>query len=223
MTRTANIESWVGTLVFAGIFAAATPCRALNIWEQNTVTVGLDEKWGLFGEYQPRWLDSFQDPQSTILRMTVHYRLDSEHRLGLGAGHVPQFLPTERGELRIYQQFDYFPKATSEWIPTFRGRVEQRLLEFTTGVLWRARTKAQISWMPGTLGLYAWDEIFVHINGKPGQALGGFDQNRLSVGPRAKLDWLTIEAGYLLQTVRNSRNTIRSVHGVTLTLAANFW
>ncbi len=216
------LGSWASVCGICVALLGAPVSEATNLWEQNTVTVGLGETWGLFGEIQPRWLDSLSDAQLLIARGAVLYRISPELRIGVGAGVMPQSLPIRRDETRVFQQVDYQPSA-AEWIPAYRGRLEQRFLEFTAGALWRIRGKAQLSWMPGGLGAYVWDEVFIHLNGKAGQALGGFDQNRLSFGPRARFGWLTVEAGYLLQTLRGPRNVIRSDHGFVLSAGATFW
>jgi len=203
-------------------FVAPASSFATNLWWQNTATVGLNERWGVFGEFQPRWQNRMSDEQALLIRSALFYRVDPSLRFGLGFGWTPQYQPTERDESRFFEQVDY-NLSQGDLSESIRGRLEQRFLEFTTGTAWRFRLKTQLSWTPGNLGGYVWNEIFYHLNDKPAQVKSGFDQNRFSVGPRLKFDFLTVEAGYLHQTIRRYSGLVVSDHGAQLGVSANFW
>ncbi len=206
-------------LILFAIFLPFQASHASNIfWLQNSATVAVDEKWAIYGEIQPRWASGFQNAQSIILRTALLYRVTPEWRVGLGFGHTPQFLPTIRNENRVFQQLDWMPSKSGAIEGASRTRFEQRKLEGGSELTLRLREKAQISWMPSAFGLYVWDEIFFSLSQESRVVNAGFDQNRLSFGPRYRKDLLLVELGYLLQSLRTLQNTSQSNSGILLNL-----
>lgn len=194
------------------------------IWSQTAATVAVNEAWAIYGEYQPRWFDRFDQSQSFILRTMIIHKLDDQWSVALGYAHAPQVLPTIRNENRIYQQVEFKPTHTSAFHHAFRSRMEERFIENTDGFSLRLRLRAQTSWMPCDFGAYAWNELFLNLNEKPEKILSGFDQNRLSIGFRYRHQpELTVELGYLLQTLRSANTTIASNSGVLLNVGVTIW
>jgi hypothetical protein len=172
-------------------------------WNQYVVQATSLGPWQPFLEIQPRWNGPADYRQSLILRSAVRYEILPGFVGGTGFAHIDQYAPTLRGENRIFEQFDFAPEKAFEGAlaHTYRLRLEQRFLENAPDTAHRIRARVYLAWMPGKYGAYAWDEIFLNLNDAATVSNAGFDQNRFSVGPRIQFDNLTVEIGYLLQTV----------------------
>lgn len=196
------------------------PARAEDIyWTQFIANVPISDQWSVFGEFQPRWIDHLDSSQVVLFRAAALYQISSELRVGLGYGMMPQYLPTPRNESRIFEQLDWTPPIADRWLFASRTRLEQRLLENAPNMSWRVREKLQLSWMPAKWGAYIWNEFFWNLNTSAGHVLSGFDQNRLSIGPRYHLAPVTIEAGYLLQTLRTVNKVTNWNAGVVISFS----
>ncbi len=207
---------------FLLIISSNQHALARNItWMQTTATVKIAGPVSVFTEVQPRWFDGVQHAQIVLVRGALLYRFNPEFRVGVGYGIMPQYLPIERDESRLFQQFDWTPPHKEQFPLTFRTRLEQRWLENAPEASWRVRERIQFSWMPTKFGMYVWNEFFLNFNDVAGNIARGFDQNRFSIGPKYSVAPVTFEAGYLLQTLRTSTKDILWNSGVALSLALN--
>ncbi|RYZ66830.1 MAG: DUF2490 domain-containing protein [Proteobacteria bacterium] len=191
-------------------------------WYQSSATLGLTENWALYGEIQPRFIESMRQSQSMNLRAALLYRMDPEWSFGLGYGWMPQYLPTYRNEGRIYQQLEWKPKTeTAPFDFSFRGRLEERRLQDISPLMIRVRSRAQANYSPegSQFGVYVWDELFIALNDGSNSIQSGFDQNRLSAGFRIKNENTTFEAGPLSQRLRGGIWN----HGGVLNLVLSWW
>ena len=145
--------------------------------------------------------------------------------LSLWAGYawVPVFTDgaDRRDEHRLWQQA-VLKHSTGAWSLQARTRFEQRFSEAGDDVGFRLRQFVRANWQPSTntpLGLAVWDEIFVGLNDTDWGAAGGFDQNRLFIGPFLQVaPWARLEAGYLFAYLRRE-----PVNRVAHTLAINLF
>lgn len=208
---------------FALLFFAVPSHAKDLVWTQFSVLTPIAPSWSASAEFQPRWMDGLKNTQAVILRGTVLYRWSPEWRVGLGYGMMPQFLPSTRNESRLFEQLEWKPSLPIPESISFvsRTRFEQRWLEGGEPVGWRLREKLQVSWMPSRVGLYTWNEIFWNLNAVSKNVPSGFDQNRFSLGARYQHQQTTLEAGYLLQAVRNASGYTSWNAGVVLSMLIN--
>lgn len=216
--RTGAVWFWVG-----GVLVLLTNAAAFGsdlMWYQTTASAKIDERWSAYFEFQPRWSDGMDRIQTVMERAYLMYGFAPDFRVGAGFLHGPQYLPSARNENRIFEQFDWVPSGEGNWRWSLRTRLEQRYLEnVPDAAAWRLREKFGLTWMPlPNAGLYFWDEVFFHLNHPAPAVPAGFDQNRLSIGPRYSHASVTIELGYLLQTVRSQPERITSNPGVMVSL-----
>lgn len=188
------------------------------IWNQTILTHEIDSTWLVFAELQPRWLGSLKNTQAVLMRGALVYRLTPDAKVGFGFGNTPQFLPGVRNEVRWFQQFEWVSPITEMFQFYSRTRLEERLIENTNDLAWRLREKLQLNWKPGVWGIYFWDEFFWAINSAPRQVRSGFDQNRISFGPRYSNAPVTLEVGYLSQVLRNYSEVTLWHSGVLMSL-----
>ncbi len=190
-------------------------------WQQSTIRYRVDPQYTLFGEIQPRWLGRLGHEQLLIARVAVLRELSPGVKVGLGYGKVPAFLPRRTDEDRLYQQFDWAP-ASEFWQYSTRVRMEERWIERVKGTMYRARVKTDLNWMPSMLGVYVWQELFLNFNKRSGQTVRGFDQYRVSFGPRYESKPWTIDAGYIGQRIRTASRRSHWNNGVSLSVGLGF-
>lgn len=198
------MRKYLVTMLLIALFNAQSAQAEELLWQQSIFTHDVASNWTLFGEIQPRWLGGLKNTQAVLMRMAILHRLSPEIRVGLGFGNTPQYLPTLRNEVRFFQQLEWTPSPLLESVSfSCRTRLEQRWLENASSTAWRIREKIQFNWEPGVWGVYFWDEAFFHFAEVSGMVRSGFDQNRLSFGPRYRKGPVTIELGFLSQVIRS--------------------
>jgi hypothetical protein len=205
-------------LLLASItIGVSTPAQAVEhhfgIWTAAFMQGKFSENWGWFFENQVRlhhgW-DFGQSPDSLetranrlLVRPAIRWlpRGDNSLQVHFGYGWTPNFSP-ERMESRLWQQLQLMDgDPVASWQILHRFRMEQRHIEFTQGLSHRARYMGRAMHFFGgsaNYGVVLWDELFWNLNTLSGGPAGGFDQNRIFVGPVAQVSPGTrIELGYL--------------------------
>lgn len=158
-------------------------------------------------------------PGTTVLvRPGLGYRVEPGLALWGGYAYVGQ-LPEGQAdavhEHRSWQQLLYAPR----WGPMsfqLRPRFEQRF-RGDEDVAWRARMFARMNvqlWHDAPIAMAAWDEVFVALHDTSWGAPGGYDQNRLFLGPAYAAGPLRIELGYLSVVIRNADESLQVQHNV---------
>lgn len=155
------------------------------------------------------WLDLHarrNQPDSVLLvRPGLGVRFFEWMSIHAGYAWVPTIQDETRDavhEHRIWEQvtFDY-RSDFGLWLQS-RTRFEQRFSSAGSDVGFRLRQLGRLNWQPSPrvpLGLAVWDELFVGLNETDWGTPGGFDQNRLFLGPFLQMaSWARFEAGYLL-------------------------
>jgi len=208
------------TLLFL-LFSAPAWAEPLFFWQQTSVRYRLNLKWTLYGELQPRWRRDFKDEQALGARVALFRDLSQSVKLGIGYGKLPTFLPRRTDENRIYQQVDWAGKAEI-WQFSGRFRMEERWIERVRGVILRTRFRTSMNWMPSDLGAYVSQELFLNLNHRERQTVRGFDQYRMSMGPRYEANSWTLEAGYVGQRARSFSRHSHWNHGILLNVGLSF-
>jgi len=180
-TRT-ETQYWTAAFLTARVTGEAPADPGLSAW--------LDVH-GRFGE----------DRTVAIVRPGMGYRFSALVSAWLGYAWVPTWIdeaPTIQ-EHRIWQQAIL---QGTEGILRYqaRPRFEQRLREGQDGTGFRFRLMVRANLrvtdrLPIDLAL--WDEVFVGLNETTWGQVGGFDQNRVFLGPSYAVGPVRAEAGYL--------------------------
>ena len=128
----------------------------------------------------------------------------------IGYGWLPNLSP-ERMENRLWEQALFQGgKMEEEWAWLARGRLEQRHIEFTSGVAHRFRGMLRVSRLLSGMrwGAALWDEVFWNLNSLTKGPAAGFDQNRFFVGPLVQvMPGCRLELGYLSNFVGKGATT----------------
>jgi len=173
------------------------------------------------------WLDVHarrgDDDVVAIFRPGAGVQVSSWLTFWLGYAWVPVWTEAPdppRNEHRFWQQVTL--SFSNEHGLSFqsRSRFEFRFVEDGDDIGFRFRQFVRLNYQPSTrspLGIALWDELFLAFNDTDWGQQGGFDQNRLFVGPFFKAtDWARFEAGYLF--VALDRGGIRYQHVLAVNL-----
>ena len=207
----------IATLVSSA--AAAADTRQSQVWAGLFATValppGTHDGLALWTDLQVRR----GPPGTTVLaRPALGYRVDPSLSVWGGYAYVGQLPENDEPDVhehRSWQQLLFGPR----WGPIafqLRPRLEQRF-RHDEDVAWRARLFGRMNialWHGGPLALAAWDEVFIALHDTSWGAPGGYDQNRLFLGPAYGVGSLRVEAGYLSVVIRNADRSLQVQHNV---------
>lgn len=185
------------TLLLLGIaLTQSAPSRAvptdLQAWTNITTTVTIDpaRRWFFYFEAQPRLGDDISRLERLLIRPAIGYNLTEHLAFSLGYAWTPTFSNASyvsdfRNENRIWQQLLYREERFGlQW--QHRLRLEQRFLQDSAETSHRARYLVRASHslsQDGSFGITGFNELFVTGNGATRAPKGGFDRNRIFVGP----------------------------------------
>ena len=178
-----------------------------------------------FAEIQPRFGNGVSQPDQTILRGAVGWKLSPQLSLYQGYAHI--VLPTQDGrdinEERSFQQINWTIGKPWDGELSSRTRIEQRWRSDGDGMGWRLREMLRYEkpLNPGSEALNAlvYAEAFVALNSTDWGQKTGFDQLRSFVGAEVKLmGKSTAEIGYLNQLVDQRDGNQRMNHVASITL-----
>lgn len=214
--RTTLLFAAVATLVTG---AAATTAHATErdeqIWVAPILQGPLAGKARFWLEAQGRLTDSASTFSTAIVRPAVYYPLGAGFNVFVGYAWTPTPRPTFRDEHRPWQQVNHVFEARGAQLQN-RVRLEERFIEGTGGVVFRARYMARFVYRPKSwngFGFALWDEIFVHLNERATGPRSGLDQNRIAFGPQYQpFKQLVLEPSYMLQTVYRENRPERVAH-----------
>ena len=217
---------------------ASLPGRSLHATPSDTEAwllvasnISLDPKgrYQLYLETQPRLANDLERVSTVQLRTAVNYAFAEGWSSALGYAWTPLFLDSEyhriyRDENRIWQGVTF----THQYLGVVwqhRLRQEQRFIEDTDGVAHRSRYQLRAS-MPisasGDFGITAFEEYMVHLYATTNGPSGGYDRNRVFVGPFWKVGATRYEVGYLGEHAKQFGDDERWVHALLTSVVMAF-
>ena len=178
-------------------------------WFSYVANVGIEpeRKWVLTLEEQPRQGDNWRRLNTNILRLVLSRAGPGGSTFGVGYLWGPMFYNSEyhrtyRDENRTFLQATYVHHL-DDVLVQHRFRQEQRFIQDTQGAVSnRARYLIRASYplvYDGSFGIAAFNEIFVNFNSVPNGPTGGYDQDRIFIGPFWKVGNARYDVGFLEQ------------------------
>lgn len=203
----------------------------LQAWTNITTTVTIDpaRRWFFYFEAQPRIGDNISRLERLLIRPAIGYNLSDHLSVSLGYAWTPTFsnasyLSDFRNENRIWQQLLYREERFGvQW--QHRLRLEQRLLQDAAETSHRARYLVRASHplsQDGSFGITGFNELFVTANGATRAPKGGFDRDRIFVGPYFVSGPGRYEIGYLGEYARQFGNDSRLINGILMNVTLSF-
>ena len=172
----------------------------------------LTDQVGLHTEYQFRRTGLGADWQQSLLRVGLDWHRDVQHVVTGGYGWIRSFPYGEQpitetfDEHRIWQQL-VTKSVTGQFKWVHRYRLEQRLMQFSSGSRWqhRARYFMQVKWpVPNhpEWAVTAYEEAFIGLRALDTPVSNLLQQNRMSVALNRKWEGGTsVQVGYLRQVL----------------------
>ena len=172
----------------------------------------LTDQVGLHTEYQFRRTGLGADWQQSLLRVGLDWHRDDQQVMTGGYGWIRSFPYGEQpisetfDEHRIWQQL-VTKSVTGQFKWVHRYRLEQRLMQFSSGSRWqhRARYFMQVKWpVPNhpEWAVTAYEEAFIGLRPLDTPVLNLLQQNRMSVALNRKWEGGTsVQVGYLRQVL----------------------
>ncbi len=195
-------------MISSGTAHAATT-QSFTSWTGVFAQGWITEKWGWFAESQSRIAEdtALARTNRLLLRAAARYRASEHLQLFAGYGWTPNLAPFGN-ENRFWQQALYSEDfgigvLQGTWLARFRQ--EQRFIQNNPLMAHRSRLLLRATfraWENETIRIAFWDEYFMTLNRAP---QGGFDQNRIFIGPSFKLGSVAIEPGYMNVFTRSTR------------------
>jgi hypothetical protein len=209
--------------ILAKIPLGWTTPQDFEAWVATAALVPLEDTktYQLFFEIQPRLGDDWQRMATVIARTAVVYNATPHLSVFAGYGWLPSLYDANyhriyRDEQRLWQQLLYNQNLWDiSW--QHRLRQEQRWIEHTDGVSNRTRYMLRGS-LPlndaSDFGITAFNEFMVNWNGVEGGPWGGYDRNRIFVGPYWQVGNARYEVGYLGEHAKRFGDDERWVNAI---------
>lgn len=208
----------------------ATP-HDFEAWATTAAFISFDDSktYQLFVETQPRLGDNWQRLATALFRTALVYNATESVSLFAGYGWFPAFYDSDyhrsyRDDQRLWQQLLYKHEL---WDITWQHRVrqEQRWIEHTEGVSNRTRYMLRGSRPLNDardFGITAFDEIMVNLNTVEGGPWGGYDRNRIFIGPYWLRGPARYEVGFLGEHARRFGDDERWVNALAVVATITF-
>lgn len=137
----------------------------------------------------------------------VHYKLDDGWQVGGGFLYISKNNAAD--EQIPWQEISYTKKFDSDVTLGNRFRLEERMINGVSGVVFRGRYQIRAAYPLGGTDYYltGFDQLWINLNEQSSGPTSGFDQNRLfgGVGITAGSNW-RMEAGYQWRYLDNNRS-----------------
>jgi hypothetical protein len=181
---------------------AVTPLAADDSdWQQwTTFKVSLpspSNKWEFGVWSQVRFDDNMSNYNWTLINPSAHYKLKNGWKVGFGYQYISKHAAAD--ETMPWQEVSHSWKFSNRLVLGNRFRLEQRIIDDVSGVVFRGRFRINASYPIGKSGMYLTgsEAVWWNMNEKENGPKEGFDQNRLFGG----LGWhvgkkLRFELGY---------------------------
>ena len=227
-----RLASGFWLLAFLVVFAVPAAAQTVTdgrAWVTFTMQgrARQDSPWRWSLDSIARSREGVGELDTATFRPMLTYTVNQHTSVGGGYAFVSSY-PVTGGratEHRVFGVYQWTSPAHGGTI-SMRVRVEDRMLEANSGVLWRARPWARFSHpiRPGSrLSLVGWDELSLHLNTTT-RIPRGIDQNRAFAGvgtvwsPRVRT-----EIGYLNQYLPGHLGAVdRMNHIVATTVTVAF-
>lgn len=175
-----------------------------------------DKKWKLYTGGDLRFVDNSRTLRRARGRLGVFYRVNEQIQVALAHDYVRQIDPSAN-EARLWAQIQYYQPSDGLWRFDYRFRMEQRLIQDVSGVVWRSRFRFNAKrWLFGEERWYyrGWNEIFLNVNTRPEFAQNHFAQYRIfnGMGYTPDNDYTRYEGGYQLRYITNTMGADRLDH-----------
>jgi len=200
-------------------------------WVAASALASLDDAktYQLYLELQPRIGDDWHRAALLLVRPAVVYNPTNSLSLYAGYAWHPTFYNSNyyydyRDEQRLWQQVIYRHDLWGlAWL--HRLRQEQRKIEHADGVSNRTRYLIRESY-PFTdardVGITAFEELMVNLNGVNGGPWGGYDRSRFFLGSYWNIGTTRYELGYLGEHAKRFGDDERWVNAIAVSAQYNF-
>ena len=214
----------ISTLL-TGAAARAATAEDEQVWLNLTAMGPVSGDLIYFAEIQPRFGNGASQPDQTLLRGAVGWKLSPKLSIYQGYAHI--ILPSQGGrdvnEERSFQQINWTIGTPWDGELSSRTRLEQRWRSDGDGMGWRLREMLRYEkpLKPGSQAVNAlvYAEGFAALNSTAWGQRAGFDQLRSFVGAEIKLmGKSTAEVGYLNQLINQRGGDERMNHVASITL-----
>lgn len=219
------LNAWAATCLLWVTPAHASTAQDEQLWMNLTAMGPVSGDIIYFAEIQPRFGNGVSQPDQTLLRGAVGWKLSP--RLSVYQGYAHVTLPPQMGqdinEERSFQQVSWIIGEPWAGELSSRTRLEQRWRSDGGDMGWRLREMLRYE-KPLKRGSQAvnalvYAEAFVALNSTNWGAKAGFDQIRSFVGSELKLmGKSTAEIGYLNQYIDRGGRQARMNHVASITL-----
>lgn len=202
-----------------------------QLWVNINAWFKLNDKWQLYTEYQPRYMDNRKYLSLYFLRGMIVRKLDHGFSTGLGYAFVefdnfpnPRYIHEDRFWLQLGHTYDWDKLNINN-----RTRFEQRNFRHDNMPGYRLRHMVKLTYsLSDTWKAIAWDEWFWNANdlspkvrAHQGSIAEGFDQNRTFLGAGyafGENKQHIVEVGYMYQYINgiafDRGNNIASVTAI---------
>lgn len=203
MTPVKTNRAVVGIALLAGLWNPA-PARAdtdSQSWMLFTAMGRFAPRVRWYAEFQPRFsVVDHEAVERVLVRGAVGWQASRQWSIWQGVAETPLQRPSQRGEVRWFQQFLYEDKVGDLRV-TGRTRLEQRDIAGTPDQSHRFRTLWRLA-KPlapnGPLQAVVYDEVFWNLNTVASGPSAGFDRNRTFIGASRRIGpGVRVEAGWL--------------------------
>ena len=208
-----------------GAAAHAATAEDEQVWLNLTAMGPVSGDLISFAEIQPRFGNGASQPDQTLLRGAVGWKLSPKLSIYQGYAHI--ILPSQGGrdvnEERGFQQINWTIGTPWDGELSSRTRLEQRWRSDGGRMGWRLREMLRYEkpLKPGSQAVNAlvYAEGFAALNSTDWGQRAGFDQLRSFVGAEIKLmGKSTAEVGYLNQLINQRGGNERMNHVASVTL-----
>lgn len=193
-----------------------------NTWANMHFFHYLDEnrRWKLYGGGDLRLIDNSTSLRRSRVRFGVFYRFNENLQVALAKDYVRQLDPSAN-EARLWTQVQYYQPSLGLWRFDYRVRLEQRIIQDVSGVVWRTRYRLNAKrWLFGEERWYyrGWNELFVNLNRRPEFAQNNFAQYRIfnGIGFTPDNEITRYEGGYQMRYITSSAAADRIDHTLFL-------
>jgi hypothetical protein len=172
-----------------------------------------DSKWSFSLWSQIRFNDDIGRFNWLLINPSAHYKLKDGWKVGFGYQYIVK--NKSHDEQMPWQEISLSTKFDNRLVVGNRLRLEERMINDISGVIFRARYRVNASYPLGGSGYYLTgsEALWVNLNQQSSGPTSGFDQNRLfgGIGTHVGNHW-RMEAGYQWRYKDNGGGESNSDH-----------
>lgn len=208
-------------LLFSSVVSARVNTDE-QIWINLNSFISLKDKWQIYLEAQPRFIDYHSKHGTTLYRGAIGKAVRNGLSLWLGYGFIERTNPTYLHEDRPFLQIMH-GKDFDQFKLINRSRFEGRYFRGLSSAAWRYRhlIRGQYRLTGSRFGLVVFDEWFWNpASQRSSTVREGFDQNRIFAGFSyvwGEKDEHMGEIGYMNQYVNGLNDTSNDILALQFT------